>query len=182
MKGEGRQGVDPDGLGQALSVSATRRGFLTARSLGEGRDQRADCSRRHAGTGLARDSQACGESAGRVRRRRRDQEGSGRVRSLARAALNWFCKGQPWGRCRVRRFGCGRDGQVVASVGCSLFRVGLPFHKPLSPKQRSTFLPLHHPATITSSVDWGLGRAGNASTYDWTIESPVRQGINAYPE
>ena len=32
-----------------------------------------------------------------------DQEGSGRARSLARAELNWFCQGQPWGRCRVRR-------------------------------------------------------------------------------
>ena len=31
------------------------------------------------------------------------QEGSGRVRSLAKALLNWFCQGQPWGRCRVRR-------------------------------------------------------------------------------
>ena len=38
-----------------------------------------------------------------VRHRRRDQEGSGRARSLARARLNWFCQGQPWGRCRVRR-------------------------------------------------------------------------------
>ena len=31
------------------------------------------------------------------------QEGSGKARSLARALLNWFCQGQPWGRCRVRR-------------------------------------------------------------------------------
>ena len=26
-EGEGRQGVDPDGLGEALSVSVTRKGF-----------------------------------------------------------------------------------------------------------------------------------------------------------
>ena len=38
-----------------------------------------------------------------VRRRGCRQEGSGRARSLARALLNWFCQGQPWGRCRVRR-------------------------------------------------------------------------------
>ena len=39
----------------------------------------------------------------RVRRRGCRQEGSGKARSLARALLNWFCQGQPWGRCRVRR-------------------------------------------------------------------------------
>ena len=38
-----------------------------------------------------------------VRRRGCRQEGSGRARSLARALLNWFCQGQPWGRCRVKR-------------------------------------------------------------------------------
>ena len=32
-----------------------------------------------------------------------DQDGSGRARSRARALLNWFCQGQPWGRCKVRR-------------------------------------------------------------------------------
>ena len=86
-----------------LIVSATQRGFLTGPSVGDGQDQQADCTRRHAGSSLARDSQADGETGGRDRRRRRGQEGSGRVRSLARAELNWFCQGQPWGRCRVRR-------------------------------------------------------------------------------
>ena len=38
-----------------------------------------------------------------VRRRGYRQEGSGRARNHARALLNWFCQGQPWGRCRVRR-------------------------------------------------------------------------------
>ena len=37
-----------------------------------------------------------------------------------------------------------------------MFRVGLLFQKPLSPKHRSTFLPLQHTATLISSVDWGL--------------------------
>lgn len=31
------------------------------------------------------------------------QEGSGRARNRARALLNWFRQGQPWGRCRVMR-------------------------------------------------------------------------------
>ena len=38
--------------------------------------------------------------------------------------------------------GCRRDGQVVASVRCSSSGVGLLSRKPLSPKHRSTFLPL----------------------------------------
>ncbi len=33
----------------------------------------------------------------------RRQEGSGRARSRAKALLNWFCQGQLWGKCRVRR-------------------------------------------------------------------------------
>ena len=53
-------------------------------------------------------------------------------------------------------FGCGRGAQVVASVGCSLFLVGFLSRKPLSQMQRSTFLPLHHAATLIPSVDWGL--------------------------
>ena len=40
---------------------------------------------------------------GRVRHRGRRQEGSGRARSWTKALLNWFCHGQPWGRCKVRR-------------------------------------------------------------------------------
>ena len=58
--------------------------------------------------------------------------------------------------CRRRRSGCGRGRYVVASIWCSFFWVGLVFHKPLSQKQRGTFLSLQHTATIISSVDWGL--------------------------
>lgn len=62
MKGEGkgRQGGGSDGLGRMLIVSATQRGFLTGPSVGDGQDQRADCTRKHAGSSLARDSQAGG--------------------------------------------------------------------------------------------------------------------------
>ena len=49
----------------------------------------------------------------------------------------------------------GRGAQVVASVGCSLFLVGFLSRKPLSQMQSSTFLPIHHAATLISSVDWG---------------------------
>ena len=45
---------------------------------------------------------------------------------------------------------------MVASVGCSFSGVGLLSRKPLSPKQRSTFLPHLHDATLILSVDWGL--------------------------
>ena len=45
---------------------------------------------------------------------------------------------------------------MVASIECSLFRVGFVIPKPLSPKHRSTFLPLQHTATLISSVDSGL--------------------------
>ena len=65
MKGEGKgwHGVGPDGLGRVPSVSATPRGFLTGRSAGDGRDQRADCSRKHAGTSLAGVGQGSGSPA-----------------------------------------------------------------------------------------------------------------------
>ena len=46
-------------------------------------------------------------------------------------------------------------GCVVAFIGCSWSRVGFVFPKPLSPKHRSTFLPLQHAATLILSVDWG---------------------------
>ena len=71
MKGEGksRQVFDRNGLGQVVSVSAMRRGIVTGRGAGDGRDQRADCSRRHAGTGLAQICEAVRQSGGRVRRR-----------------------------------------------------------------------------------------------------------------
>ena len=45
---------------------------------------------------------------------------------------------------------------MVASIRCSLFLAGFLFQKPLSPKHRSTFLPLQHAATFIFSVDWGL--------------------------
>ena len=44
-----------------------------------------------------------------------------------------------------------------ASFGCSWPGDGFLFQKPLSPMDRSTFLPLQHTATLISSVDWGLG-------------------------
>ena len=56
--------------------------------------------------------------------------------------------------------------------GCSLFLVGLLSRKPLSPKHRSTFLPLQHAATLILSVDPGLGINGNTYT-DTTGESGV---------
>ena len=77
-----------------LIVSATQRVFLAGLSVGDGQDQQADCTRRHAGSSLARDSQVGGETGGRVRGRRRGQGGSGRARNLARVELNWFCQGQ----------------------------------------------------------------------------------------
>ena len=49
--------------------------------------------------GSARRLSSLAEGSTRGRR----QEGSGRARSRARALLNWFCQGQLWGRCRVRR-------------------------------------------------------------------------------
>ena len=33
----------------------------------------------------------------------RRQDGRGSARNRARARLNWFSQGQPWGRCKVRR-------------------------------------------------------------------------------
>ena len=55
---------------------------------------------------------------------------------------------------------------MVASVGCSLFLVGFLSRKPLSQMQRNTFLPLHHAATLSPSVDWGL-----------TLPGPKRTGV-----
>ena len=56
---------------------------------------------------------------------------------------------------RRRRRGCGRDGCVVAFIGCSLFLVGFLSRKPLSQKHRSTLLSLQPAATLIFSVDWG---------------------------
>ena len=50
------------------------------------------------------------------------------------------------------RRSCRLTFKTVA-IGCSLFLVGLLFHKPLSQMHRSTFLPLQHAATLISSVD-----------------------------
>ena len=51
----------------------------------------------------------------------------------------------PPGGGHPRRFECGRGVPVVASYGCSSFRVGLSFQKPLSPKRGSTcFIPSAH--------------------------------------
>ena len=51
---------------------------------------------------------------------------------------------------------CGRAPHVIASVGCSFRGVCLLSRKPLSPKHRTTFMPLQHAVTLTISVDWGL--------------------------
>ena len=53
------------------------------------------------------------------------------------------------------------------AVGCSLFRVGFVFPKPLSPKHRGTFLPLQHAATLIFSVDWGLNANPNTTSGTW---------------
>ena len=55
------------------------------------------------GSGLGADRPGVGRHRGLVKRRGRGQDGSGRTRNRAKALLNWFCQGQPWGRCRVRR-------------------------------------------------------------------------------
>ena len=44
-----------------------------------------------------------------------------------------------------------------------MFRVGFVIPKPLSPKHRSTFLPLQHTATLISSVDSGLGKSASSN-------------------
>ena len=50
-----------------------------------------------------------------------------------------------------------RSGDSRDSIcGCPFSGVSSLSRKPLSPKHRSTFLPLQHHATLTSSVDWGL--------------------------
>lgn len=78
IKGEGKiwQGFDPPGLGLVLSVSATRRSFLTRGDEGEGRDQQADCSKRHARTGLEQICEAIGHSGGRTERHLAIREGA----------------------------------------------------------------------------------------------------------
>ena len=62
----------------------------------------------------------------------------------------------PPGGGRRRRFGSGRGGCVVASIGCSWFGVGFVFPKPLSQKHRSTFLPLQDANPTPSFGGFGL--------------------------
>ena len=65
---------------------------------------------------------------------------------------------------------------MIASAGCSFSGVGFVFRKPLSPKHRSTFLPLQHAATLIISVDWGLGYQGHyAEDHTSTSETRVRE-------
>ena len=60
-------------------------------------------SKRPSRTGLARVGGDVRLSVGWLRHRRCRQAGSGRVRSRARALLNWASQGQRCGRCSVRR-------------------------------------------------------------------------------
>ena len=71
IEGEGKSllGSGPYGLVRILSVSATRRGFLTGSGAADGRDQRADCIRRHERPGLVQICEAVRQSGERVRRR-----------------------------------------------------------------------------------------------------------------
>ena len=67
---------------------------------------------------------------------------------------------------------------MVASIGCSLFLVGFLSRKPLSQMQRSTFLPIHHAATLISSVDWGLSEIWPASEAGGMVIQNVSYNIN----
>ena len=80
-----------------------RQGMLAVRSGGAGRDYPGRLQQETLGVRPGRGPARRLGSRGRLRRRRRRQAGSGRARNRARALLNWFSQGQPWGRCRVRR-------------------------------------------------------------------------------
>ena len=70
---------------------------------------------------------------------------AGRVRAGRDAGPGWregAARHWPPGGGRRRRYGCGRGGCVVASIGCSLFWGRFAVSKPLSQIQRSTPLPL----------------------------------------
>ena len=120
--------------------------------------RRRQCSRRppvqtQAGSSSCR---RCWPASARCR----DRGDSLRVPPAPGVGRGWpAAAGRHWppGGGRRRLFGCGRGAPVVASVGCSLFLVGFLSRKPLSQMQRSTFLPIHHAATLISSVDWGQG-------------------------
>ena len=74
------------------------------------------------------------------------------ARVTGRAAQHW-----PPGGGRRRRYGCGRDGCVLASIGCSLFWGRLCVSKPLSQIHRSTLLPLQDTDPTPSFGGFGLG-------------------------
>ncbi len=59
---------------------------------------------------------------------------------------------RPPGGDHRRRFECDRGRCVVASVGCSPFRVGFLFQKPLSPKPGALSYPFSTPTH--SSLRW----------------------------
>ena len=66
---------------------------------------------------------------------------------LAGSARHW-----PPGGGRRRRRGCGRAAQMLASFGCSSFRVGLVSAKPLSPKPGA--LSCHFSTPLLLSLRW----------------------------
>ena len=63
--------------------------------------------------------------------------------------------------------------------GCSWSGVGLVFPKPLSPKHRSTFLPIQHAPTLIFSADWGLGSPWGSLFLIWAhyVENVPQQYI-----
>lgn len=65
---------------------------------------------------------------------------------------------------------------MIASIGCSSFGASFPFQKPLSQKQRSTFLPSQSTATFISSLRW-IG-ANGASVFPQSV-APRRSPIQA---
>ena len=85
-----------------------------------------------------------------VRERRRLRLPGAGLGSPGGAARHW-----PPGGGRQTRYGCDRDGCVVASIGCSLFWVGFAVSKPLSQIHRSTLLPLRTLTRRPPSVDSG---------------------------
>ena len=89
--------------------------------------------------------------------------------------LNAMLKhGYPW---RDMTQPCLLTFKTVA-IGYSLFLVGLLSRKPLSPKHRSTFLPLQHAATLISSVDWSLEQISTDCSEQLTTPS-VGQCVSA---
>ena len=92
--------------------------MLTCRGAGDGRDQRADWSGRHAGTGLA---QICEVVQWTGQTPLGDQEGNGRARNRSRAELNWFCQGPSLGEIQSEATGLAGDasgqGEEASSEG-----------------------------------------------------------------